>query len=56
MLMLLYIMLYKMNAYSVLFPALSNAVCLYIAYFLSLTFANAFFSCIVSTLEPLMAI
>ena len=37
-LMLFYIML----AYLMLFTALSNAVCLYIAYFLPLTFGNAF--------------
>ena len=37
-LMLLYIML----AYLMLLTALSNAVCLYNAYFLPLTFANAF--------------
>ena len=40
--MLLYIMLYIMLAYLMLFAALSNAVCLYNAYFLSLIFANAF--------------
>ena len=37
--MLLYIMLYIMLAYLILFAALSNAVCLYNAFFL---FANAF--------------
>ena len=44
-LMLLYIMLYIMLAYLVWFAALSNAVCLYNAFFLSfllLIFANAF--------------
>ena len=39
--MLLYIMLYIMPAYLMLLVALSNAVCLYIA-FLPLIFANAF--------------
>ena len=34
-LMLLYIMLYIMLAYLMLFAALSNAVCLYNAFFLS---------------------
>ena len=44
-LMLLYIMLCIMLAYLMLFAALSNAVCLYNAFFiffLSLIFANAF--------------
>ena len=40
-LLLLYIMLYIMLAYSMLFAALSNAVCLHNA-FLPLIFANAF--------------
>ena len=40
-LMLLYIMLYIMLAYLMLFAALSNAVCLYNAFFL-LIFANDF--------------
>ena len=40
-LMLLYIMLYIMHAYLMLFAALSNAVCLYIAFFLFF-FSNAF--------------
>ena len=40
-LMLLYIMLYIMLAYLLLFAALSNAVCLYTAFFI-LIFANAF--------------
>ena len=39
--MLLYIMLF-MNAYLMLFTVLFNAVCLYNAYFLPLTFSNAF--------------
>ena len=40
---LLYIMLYVMLAYLMLFAALSNAVCLYNAFFfLLLIFANAF--------------
>ena len=45
-LVLLYMMLYIMLAYLMLFAALSNAVCLYNAFFsllfLSLIFANAF--------------
>ena len=44
-LMLLHIMLYIMLAYVMLFAALSNAVCLYNAFFiffLRLIFANAF--------------
>ena len=41
-LLLLYIMLYIMPAYLMLFSALSNAVCLYKAFFLLLTFLNAF--------------
>ena len=41
-LMLLCIMLYIMLAYLMLFAALSNAVCLYNAYFLPLIFANTF--------------
>ena len=41
--MLLYIMMYVMLAYLMLFAALSNAVCLYNAFFfLLLIFANAF--------------
>ena len=40
--MLLYIMLHIMLAYLVLFAALSNAVCLYNASFLSFIYANAF--------------
>ena len=44
--MLLYIMLYIMLAYIMLFAALSNAVCLYnaffVCFFLPLIFANAF--------------
>ena len=40
--MLLYIMLYIVLAYLMLFAALSNAVCLYIA-FLPLISANAFY-------------
>ena len=36
-------MLYVMFAYLMLFAALSNAVCLYNAFFLLLIFANAFF-------------
>ena len=40
--MLLYIMLYIMLAYLMLLTALSNAVHLHNAYFLPLTFANAF--------------
>ena len=46
-LLLLYIMLYIMLAYLMLFAALSNAVCLYNAYFLPLNFANAFCACFV---------
>ena len=39
--MLLYIMLYIVLAYLMLFAALTNAVCLYNAFFI-LIFANAF--------------
>ena len=49
-LMLLYIMLYIMLAYLMLFAPLSNAVCLYNAFFclfLPLIFANVFFPCFV---------
>ena len=46
--MLLYIMLYIMLAYLMLFAALSNAVCLYNAFFLPLIFANAFCFCALS--------
>ena len=42
--MLLCIMLYIMLTYLMLFAALSNAVCLYNAFFLLLIFANAFCS------------
>ena len=35
-------MLYVMLAYLMLFAALSNAICLYNAFFLLLIFANAF--------------
>ena len=42
-LMLLYIMLYLVLAYLMLFAALSNAVCLHNASFLSLISANAFY-------------
>ena len=38
----MYVMIYIMLAYSMLFAALSNAVCLHSAYFFPLTFANAF--------------
>ena len=41
-LMLLHIMLYIMLAYLMLLTALFKAVCLHNAYFLPLTFANAF--------------
>ena len=41
-LMLLYIMLYIMLAYLMLFAALSNAVCLHNASFISFISANAF--------------
>ena len=41
-LMLLYIMLYILLAYLMLLAALSNAVCLYNAFFLLLIFANVF--------------
>ena len=44
--MLLYVMLHIMLSQLMLFAALSNAVCLHDA-FLSLIFANAFFSCFV---------
>ena len=40
--MLLYIMLYIMLAYLMLFASLFNVVCLYKAFFLPLTFVNAF--------------
>ena len=40
---LLYIMLYMMLAYLMLFDALSNAVCLYNAFSLSLNFAQKIF-------------
>ena len=40
-LMLLHIMLYVMPAYSMLYAALSNVVCLYNAFSLPLIFANA---------------
>ena len=40
--MLLYIMLHIMLAYLMMFAALSNAVCLYNAYFLPLIFANTY--------------
>ena len=40
--MLLYVMLYIMLAYLMLFAALCSAVCLYNAFFLLLSFANAF--------------
>ena len=47
-LMLLYIVLYIMLAYLMLLASLSNAVCLYNAYFMALIFTNAFlFSCFV---------
>ena len=46
MLMLLYIMLYVMQNYLMLFAAISNAVCLYNAFYI-LIFANAFVSCFV---------
>ena len=42
-LMLLYIMLYIVLSYLMLFAALTNAVCLYNASFLSLISANAFY-------------
>ena len=42
-LMLLYIMLCIMLAHSLLFAALSHAICLYNAYFLPLIFANALY-------------
>ena len=42
-LMLLYIMLYKVLAYLMLLVVLSNAVCLYNASFLPLISANAFY-------------
>ena len=45
--MLLYIMLYIVLAYLMLFAALTNAVCLNNASFLSLICANAFISCFV---------
>ena len=41
--MLLYIMLYIVLAYLMLFAALTNAVCLHNASFLSLICANAFY-------------
>ena len=40
--MLLYIMLYIVLAYLMLLAALSNAVCLHNASFLTMIFANAF--------------
>ena len=47
-LMLLYIVLYIILAYLMLFAVLSNAVCLYNAFFFFLLiFASAFFSCFV---------
>ena len=47
-LMLLYIMLYIVLAYLMLFAALTNAVCLYNAFF-DIDFCKCFlFSCIVS--------
>ena len=47
-LMLLYIMLYIVLAYLMLFAALTNAVCLYNASFLSIDFCKCFlFSCFV---------
>ena len=44
-LMLLYIMLYIVLAYLMLFAALSNAVCLYNAYFFIILFAIDFRKC-----------
>ena len=41
--MLLYIMLYIVLAYLMRFAALTNAVCLYNAFFLSLICAKAFY-------------
>ena len=41
--MLLYIMLYIVAAYLMLFASLSNAVCLYNAYFLPMISAIAFY-------------
>ena len=41
-LMQLYVMLYVMLAYLMLLAALSNAACLYNAFYLPLNFANAF--------------
>ena len=47
-LMLLYLMLYIVFAYLMLFAALSNAVCLYNAYFFAIDFCKCFlFSCFV---------
>ena len=47
-LMLLYIVLYIVLAYLMLFAALSNAVCLYNAYFFANDFCKCFlFSCFV---------
>ena len=40
---LAYLMLYIVLAYLMLFAALSNAVCLYNAYFLPMISANAFY-------------
>ena len=40
---LAYLMLYIVLAYLMLFAALSNAVCLYNAYFLPIIYANAFY-------------
>ena len=42
-LMLLYIMLYIMLAYLMLFAALTNAVCLYNAFFVAIDFYKCFF-------------
>ena len=41
--MLLYIMLYILLAYLMLFAALSNAVCLYNAFFFAIDFYKCFF-------------
>ena len=46
-LMLLYIIMYAMLAYFMLFAALSNAVCLYNAYFFAIDFCKCFFTCFV---------
>ena len=46
--MLLYIMLYIVLAYLMLFASLTNAVCLYDAYFFAIDFCKCFlFSCFV---------